>query len=209
MVGTCVLATALVIAEYYRTPERASVAVWILKPLASAGFLAAALASHALDHVFGQWIFTALSMCFLGDVLLIPRTKMTFLLGLMAFLGGHVAFGIAFGQKSLSGSWTAVGAGGMLIVGICVGRWLWPHVRRKMKAPLVGYIAAITVMVSLAAGVWGDSRNHTLMAAAVLFALSDILIARDRFLKREFINRAVALPVYYMSQLLFAVAAGI
>jgi uncharacterized membrane protein YhhN len=200
---------AVVVGEFYRKKDCTPLLVWVFKPLASAGFLAAALVVGALGHGFGRWMFAALFLCFAGDILLIPRTRKAFLFGLLCFLCAHVAFIAAFLHKSLEPAWIGSGAGVMLVISVCTGVWLWPHVGSKMKAPLVGYIIAIAIMVSLASGVWAGTSNHTLMAAAALFAFSDIIIARDRFVRAEFINRAMALPLYYLSQFLFALSAGI
>jgi uncharacterized membrane protein YhhN len=38
----------------------------------------------------------------------------------------------------------------------------------------------------------------------MLFVLSDLAVARNRFVERVFINRAVGLPLYFTAQLLLA-----
>jgi len=43
---------------------------------------------------------------------------------------------------------------------------------------------------------------------AVLFFLSDLLVARDRFVAPGFGNRLLGLPLYYAAQLLLASAVG-
>ena len=40
--------------------------------------------------------------------------------------------------------------------------------------------------------------------AAILFAISDVSVARDRFVSRDIANKAWGLPLYYIAQLLFA-----
>lgn len=44
---------------------------------------------------------------------------------------------------------------------------------------------------------------------ALLFYLSDIFVARDRFLKTSFLNRLVGLPIYYAGQFLLAFSVGL
>jgi hypothetical protein len=39
---------------------------------------------------------------------------------------------------------------------------------------------------------------------ALAFAASDVSVARDRFVRPEFVNRAWGLPLYYAAQLLLA-----
>ena len=47
------------------------------------------------------------------------------------------------------------------------------------------------------------------MAAAVAFYLSDVSVARDRFVAPGFGNRIWGLPLYYAAQLLFALVDGL
>jgi hypothetical protein len=43
-----------------------------------------------------------------------------------------------------------------------------------------------------------------LLAGAVLFALSDVFVARDRFVHSGFANRQWGLPLYFLAQLILA-----
>lgn len=43
---------------------------------------------------------------------------------------------------------------------------------------------------------------------AVSFYFSDVFVARDRFLRPEFFNRLIGLPLYYCGQFLLAFSAG-
>jgi uncharacterized membrane protein YhhN len=82
-----------------------------------------------------------------------------------------------------------------------------------MKGPVVGYMVVITVMVCGASSVLGASDfslSGRLMAflGAVAFYFSDVFVARDRFMKKEFVNRLVGLPMYYAGQFLIALSLG-
>jgi hypothetical protein len=65
-------------------------------------------------------------------------------------------------------------------------------------------------------GAWtvlGDAKlNYTgrllVFTGAVCFYLSDLFVARDRFLKSEFANRLIGLPMYYVGQFLLAFSVG-
>src|SRR5690606_4237677 len=85
---TLVATALLLVAE-----ARGSVAGrWVWKPLASTGFIAAALAAGAWQTTYGRLVLLALVLSWWGDVLLIPRTRAAFTAGLASFLAGHVAF---------------------------------------------------------------------------------------------------------------------
>ena len=84
--------------------------------------------------------------------------------------------------------------------------WLWPHLGR-MRIPVLAYIVVITVMV------WGGlavaGRVPWLVpAGALLFYVSDLAVARDRFVVRRFASRAWGLPAYYLAQVLLALTLG-
>jgi uncharacterized membrane protein YhhN len=67
---------------------------------------------------------------------------------------------------------------------------------------VLAYITVITAMVALAAGSVWLRASWTLAAGAVGFYLSDLSVARDRFVAPAFVNRAWGLPLYYAAQLL-------
>ncbi|MFT5433820.1 MAG: putative membrane protein YhhN [Myxococcota bacterium] len=176
--------------------------VWLAKPIASTGFVLAGYAAGAFDSSYGQVIFVGLCFCWVGDVLLIPKkSKLSFLLGLVAFLTGHIAYAIAFTYLGLDGSVVGLTALALVVPVIFVGRWLLPNVSRRMLGPVVAYMTVITVMVTFAVG----TQAPWVIGAAILFYLSDLAVARQRFIAPGSINRLVGLPLYFIAQVIFAV----
>jgi uncharacterized membrane protein YhhN len=178
--------------------------LWMAKPTASAGFLFLAVAHGALGTPYGQAIFVALVLSWIGDVALIARGRLAFLAGLGAFLLGHVGFGVAFWIRGVDLLW----AGGALVVAsaiaLVVARWLLPNVPAALKAPVVAYIVVITGMVALAMGTHGYDAYPFLVLAAWCFFASDLAVARQRFIEATISNKLWGLPLYYLAQLLFA-----
>jgi uncharacterized membrane protein YhhN len=85
---------------------------------------------------------------------------------------------------------------------------LKPHLG-TMRTPVLLYLIVITIMVIGAWTVLGDSRltrfgRIMVFAGALGFYFSDVFVARDRFWKREFFNRLIGLPMYYIGQFLLA-----
>lgn len=176
----------------------------VTKLTASTAFVAAAVAAGALDSRYGTWILIALVLSWLGDACLLSKAKAWFLGGLVAFLLGHVAFGVAFVVRGFDPVSLAMAMGGMVVPAIVVGRWLIPRVEGKMRGPVMAYMLVITAMVALAVStvtLWG---NGWILVAAVSFYLSDLAVARDRFVAPGFNNRLWGLPLYYGAQVLFA-----
>jgi uncharacterized membrane protein YhhN len=64
-------------------------------------------------------------------------------------------------------------------------------------------------MLSGAWSVFVDSGLTTsgrimVVGGALLFYISDLFVARDRFIKKEFLNRLIGLPLYYAGQFILA-----
>ncbi|MBI3543918.1 MAG: lysoplasmalogenase [Deltaproteobacteria bacterium] len=182
---------------------------WIFKPLASALFVATGFAAGACDSSPGRWIAVGLVLGAIGDVLLIPDNKKTFLLGLGIFLLGHVAYVVSFLVMGADGGSTAMALLPLAFVAAIVWRWLKAHVEAKLRVPVLAYMVVITGMVALSFGAWRAGASWRWFAAAVSFYLSDLSVARDRFVSHGFVNRAWGLPLYYGAQLAFALTAGL
>jgi uncharacterized membrane protein YhhN len=139
--------------------------------------------------------------------LALPQKKM-FMLGLAAFLLGHVFYVSGFFWAARTCLWTWIGAILSLLVSSAVYKWLRPQLG-SMKVPVLFYVIVITVMVIGAWSVLGDDSlalpgRIMVFIGAVSFYVSDIFVARDRFMKKEYLNRLIGLPVYYTGQYLLA-----
>lgn len=182
-------------------------AVWIWKPLASAAFVAFAIFQGAPNTAYGRWILAGLALSWIGDVLLIPQNATAFLWGLVSFLLAHVAYGLGFFFRSVDFHWILAASPVLAILLSLIGRWILPHVGRtdaKMRIPVIAYMAAVSIMVVLASGATGASGDVKILLGAAIFYLSDISVARDKFVAPGWINKAWGLPLYYAAQLLLA-----
>lgn len=179
--------------------------VWIAKPLAAAGFVGAAWANGALETPYGIWIFVGLVLSAVGDVLLIPKqSQRAFLAGLGSFLLGHVAYTFAFAVRGLDPVTVAVAMVAVLALGLTVLRRLLVHVPEKMRRPVLAYIVVISAMLVCAAGTVGRAGMPAIFVGAFAFYLSDLAVARQRFVQKSFANKAWGLPLYFAAQLLLA-----
>ncbi len=177
---------------------------WITKPIAATGFVASAVQNGALESNFGVWVLVALCLSWWGDVLLIPRTPRTFLVGLGAFLFAHVAYAVAFIIRGVSVLHAALAMAALAVVIYLIGRWLMPHVKPPLKKPVLAYLIAIATMVALGVGTYFARGNPFVLVAVVAFLLSDLSVARDRFIAPGFVNRVWGTPLYFAAQLVFA-----
>jgi uncharacterized membrane protein YhhN len=179
--------------------------LWLTKPVASLAFLWAGVAAGALESTYGQLILLGLVLCLLGDLLLIPLERpAVFRAGVFAFLAGHVAYSAAFLSRPLDPLGLLVGAVLLVVVLGVVLRWLSPLLPADMVWPVRVYMVVIGIMSALACGVTAAGGLWTVAAGALAFTASDVSVARDRFVRHEFVNRAWGLPLYYAAQLLIA-----
>lgn len=183
-------------------------AKWVAKPLASAGFVALALALGAQEHAYGRLVLVALVLSFAGDVLLIPKSRRAFAVGIGAFLLAHVAYGVAFLELGIARGATLVALACLAPIAALVAWRLLPRVPRPLQAPVLAYVVVITGMVALAAGAWHAGAGAPLLVAACLFYVSDLAVARQRFVAPGLANRLVGLPLYYGAQVMFAYTAA-
>ncbi len=191
-----VLPTAALVAWLVRVHDRP--AAFVAKPLASAGFVLIALSEGAVDSAYGRIILAGLVLGALGDVALM--FDRWFLAGLVLFAAGHVAYIFAFltnGSVTLAS--VAIGAA----LGLGSALWLLPRVDSVMRVPVAVYIVVISVMVSV--GIGPDQPTFVRIGAP-LFALSDLLVARERFIVSDARNRTWGLPMYYAAQVLIALS---
>lgn len=176
----------------------------VAKAVASTCFLVAAILWGALESAYGQLILLALMLSWWGDVLLVSRMRSAFLAGIAAFLMAHVAFVFAFAVRELDAPGMLVALGGMGVFSGVVLKWLWRHLSGPFRPAVVFYVMAIVAMVVMATGAVAAGASFALLAGAVLFTISDLAVARDRFVSPGPVNAAWGLPMYYVAQFLLA-----
>ena len=197
------LVAALTFAEY---KQNRGTQAW-LKPAAAIGFILIAIFSGAIYWTFGQIILAGLVACAVGDVLLLSReSPLKFKLGMAAFALGHLLYTYAFIQHfdfSMGGLQYAL-AVLPIIAGLIYFLWIKDKLPSDFKIPVVIYSLIIIAMVITSFGV----PKWIVPVAAVLFAISDMFVARDRFVSDEPKNALAITPLYFGAQALFALAAG-
>ncbi len=174
-----------------------------MKMAGSCAFMGVAYMGGALESTYGWLILAGLFFSWWGDLLLIFKQNTIFLLGVLAFFLAHVAYVAAFVVIGVDWMWF----GGALVV--CLGplviilRWLSPTLE-DMRYPVYAYIVVITLMVAMSVGALGAGSSIWMPIGAVMFYISDIFVARDRFASPGYVNRVVGLPLYYGGQVVFA-----
>lgn len=200
--GTTVLCTAVLLVFERRELK---LGIWLMKPLAAAGFVACALGFGALDSSYGKAILLGLCLSWLGDVLLLVRGQSSaFLLGMASFLLAHIAYAWAFFGLGPDLQASVYALLPMALGGLLCLRWLWPQLQGAFAVAVPVYVAAIGIMVVLSAGASVSTATLAFFAGALLFAVSDVFVARQRFVVQAYSNRQWGLPLYFLAQLILA-----
>ena len=186
----------------------------LFKSILSGLFITAAVVQpHPLISYFHA-ILAGLILCLAGDVLLALPGRKAFRLGLVAFLLGHLGYVLAFVRVSTPRGvifWS--GVVGVLIISAFVFHWLEPFLGRMRRAVLA-YVAVISLMlitalaVAVNPGLQAAGRTLILTGAG-LFYVSDLFVARNRFVSAQFSNRLYGLPLYYAGQFMLAFSVGL
>ena len=203
------LALSLLAGLLYFAKKESIPGTIMAKPLLSALFIIAALLGPHGDQKYFVLVLTGLLFCLVGDVFLIFfSSKKLFMAGLVSFLTGHVLYSIAFFTMASPGTMSLIIATLCLVISGRVFVWLRPHLE-MMTIPVIAYVVIISVMVIGAASLIGNGQldftgRALAFCGAVLFYFSDIFVARHRFVKKEYMNRLIGLPIYYAAQFMIA-----
>lgn len=180
---------------------------YILKPLVLA--LLVAVAATADLGAAKPWVVAALVLGLLGDIGLMlsrdGRTDPPFVLGLGAFLIGHLCYIIAFARVGLNGLELVAG---LLVVAGVAGLTLPQVLRgaarsagRPFAYVVAGYAAVLSAMTVLAVG----TGIVVTAIGGVLFLVSDTAIARERFVERLPYGSVVVIVTYHLAQFLILI----
>jgi uncharacterized membrane protein YhhN len=177
------------------------------KPATLVALMVAALVLGATDDAAGAWLLVALVFGLAGDVFLLEKSDSRFRLGLAAFLVGHVAFVLSFVQLGLDPQgWNYLSLlvlGGCLLATRQVAASTYLRGGLALAAPVAVYTVVIGAMV-----IYAFTTGVPLIAVgATVFALSDTVLARDRFVRPWDRAQLVVMVTYHVGQAL--IVAGV
>ena len=157
---------------------------------------------------------------FVGDLLLVfLNNQLAFMLGLVAFLLGHLFYVAAFWHLRVltmpsifSGIFKHDAILGAAIIVVIIGSYIiyhkfYPYLG-ELRIPVLVYTIVISIMVIGAFFVVhadpSDNRRWIILLGATLFFISDIFVARQKFYGPSTFNAVMNLPIYYLAQFLLA-----
>ena len=202
--ATCVVSVIVLIGAEWNQWARVRA---VSKTVAAVSFFAYGVGLGALQQGLGGTALVAgLGLSVVGDLCLLSKKNQTFKWGILSFLLAHVAYVVLFVALGIHWLWAVTGGASVALLALGVARFLAPFVQH-MRLAVNGYIVVISVMVAFAIGMGaydGNLDRVGLLISAVAFFLSDLCVARERFVEPAFINKAFGLPLYFGAQLGFA-----
>lgn len=189
--------------------------VYIAKPLSTLLVIVVALLSllePTRNSLYTTGVLVGLFFSLGGDVaLMFPEKPKAFLVGLVLFLIAHIAYTVVFTALGRFSPWDVLSALLLLTAGVGFYRLIRPGLG-PLKGPVIGYMLVISLMVHRALSTYAGpafTSGQALMIAfgALLFYLSDVILAANRFWKPWRYHRW-SLALYYGGQLLIALAAS-
>lgn len=200
-----VLAAVVAVGDWLAVWQRRLRFEFVLKP-ATLALLVAAAATADLGR-WASWTIAALVLGLLGDVALLftserrrPDPDIAFLLGLGAFLLGHVAYLVAF--LLVHEHTVHLIAGVLVVVGVS-GLALGPVLRGARREAGTGFAAVVGgyALVLAAMSALGIGTGCIPIAiGSALFLVSDTLLARDRFVARTAHGPLAVIVTYHLAQ---------
>jgi len=189
------------------------VPLFMAKFILSLLFVMTALLQPRPVPAYYHYLLVGLIFCLIGDVCLALPQEKAFRTGLVAFLIGHVFYIFSFSSLVQISHWISIGPFIFLGMSAFIFFWLRPHLK-SMLIPVLLYIVVITVM---GVGAWAVSWKSSfrisgrvlILAGSLCFYFSDVFVARDKFIKEEYLNRLLGLPLYYAGQFMLAFSIGL
>ena len=159
----------------------------------------------------GWWIGSGLLFSLAGDIFLLLRRRF-FIAGLFAFLMAHICFISGFLQGEITFSWAILfPVTTVVLLGLVAYPRIVGGVRRRLEhkrllIPVVLYMLTITAML-FCAGLtwfrpgWGLPAALTASLGALLFTISDSVLAAGRFLRPIPYSNFLVMFTYHLGQL--------
>jgi len=161
-----------------------------------------------------------LGFCLLGDIFLFLPPERFFVIGLAAFLFGHVWYIIGFGRFDRFSDFLIPALVYLFVIVLVafriVGK-LIDGLRRNKKerliVPLVFYAIVISIMLGSAGfrffdSGWTTAGAYMAAGGALLFYISDVLNAWERFVNKFDHDRLIIMATYHLGQFGLAIGAA-
>ena len=168
------------------------------------------------DFTSKKFLLGALIFSWIGDVVLMFQSMnpLFFIGGLIAFLIGHIIYMILFNKEKRSdmpqnSSFVRIGLIAIAAYLIVMLTLLFPHLE-SMRLPVAVYALVISAMLATAVlsySGWESSANDWILRGAILFVLSDSILAFNKFYQPIWLASFFIMVTYLAAQ--YAIVVGV
>jgi uncharacterized membrane protein YhhN len=137
-----------------------------------------------------------------------------FRFAILSFFLNHALYIVAFfllGVNFVAASYA--------LIALIVALWfIWQYIENgvpnDLRIPVLAYCGLIGIMVACAYGCFrvaivdSDHARARLLWGALLFFVSDLFVARNRFVREHIENRIIGITLYFLGQFVFAYYIG-
>jgi len=192
---------------YIYTNSLSSKLKYLFKPLTTILVITIAIIlQYESESVYGYLIIAGLVFSLLGDIFLMLLND-KFVQGLASFLVAHIFYIIAF--SSGFGPFLEFGYLIPAIIYASVFLWILLPKTGKMKIPVMVYAIVLMVFLWQALGRFyylGNQASLYIIIGAVLFVISDTILAYARFVKDFNLSPTLIHVTYWGAQVFIALS---
>lgn len=204
---TLIVITLISAILYISADFKSSELKYLFKPLTTILIIAVAgLLQYESTSLYGYLIIAGLVFSLFGDVfLMLPKDK--FIQGLASFLIAHIFYIVAFGL----GFGPYFELGYLIPAAIYTILFLWILLPKtgKMKMPVTIYAIVLMIFLWQALGRYyylGNQASLYIIVGAVLFVISDSILAYARFVRNFKLSQTLIHITYWSAQLFIALS---
>ncbi|MFK5854594.1 MAG: lysoplasmalogenase [Bacteroidota bacterium] len=205
MIFKLLFITIISAALYIYTNSLSSRLKYLFKPLTTILVITIAIILQR-ESMYGYLIIAGLVFSLFGDVfLMLPKDK--FVQGLASFLIAHIFYIVAFGLGF--GPYFELGYLIPAAIYAIVFLWILLPKTGKMKIPVMVYALVLMVFLWQALGRFyylGNQASLYIIVGAVLFVISDTILAYARFVKNFNLSPTLIHVTYWGAQLFIALS---
>ncbi|WP_448377205.1 lysoplasmalogenase [Fervidobacterium sp.] len=198
---TFLLALAVIfgiVTVFLKSTNRVGIVTTVFKVLTTISLFVAAMQSFKVSQSDRVILMVALGLLFgaFGDFFM--EWEKTFIHGMLAFLLGHMFYISGFLEMGSRPSW--IFAVFLLLFGLSYFLFIQNSLGRE-RIPVLIYVIVISLMV-----IFASSTNSPAFPGAILFFISDMLLAYDKYVKRLPNRDFLVLTTYFVGQFLIALS---
>jgi len=170
------------------------------KPLVIVALGWLAITMGANDDGTGRLLLVALAFSLVGDVFLLGKGTAHFTVGLLFFLVAHIAFLAAFATQGFHLWLALLGLLSVVPLGLTAGRRIVKAATIEGGPALGGAVTAYMMVIAAMVTAAGGTARPLVIVGALIFLMSDTVLALDRFVGARANARMVVIVTYHLGQ---------